>query len=46
MTKDNFRDFVFTNPANFVTRLNPDYFKGTVVESAVAGLLADQAKAA
>ncbi len=46
MTAANFRDFVFTNPANFVTRLNPDYFKGTVVEGAVDALLADQAKAA
>jgi len=46
MTADNFRDFVFTNPATYVTRLNPDYFRGTAVESAVDGLLADRARAA
>jgi predicted TIM-barrel fold metal-dependent hydrolase len=34
-----FRDFVFTNPARFYTGTNPDFFKGTVVESAVAELL-------
>jgi predicted TIM-barrel fold metal-dependent hydrolase len=36
MTEGDFRDFVFTNPATFATRLNPDFFKGTVVEDAVA----------
>jgi len=35
MTEDDFRDFVFANPARFTTRMNPDYFKGTVVEDAV-----------
>ncbi len=35
-----FRDFVFTNPARFYTGTNPDFFKGTVVESAVDALLA------
>ena len=35
MTEDDVRDFVFTNPVTFATRLNPDYFKGTVVEDAV-----------
>jgi predicted TIM-barrel fold metal-dependent hydrolase len=39
MTDEDFQDFVFTNPATFATRLNPDYFKGTVVEDAVAKLL-------
>ena len=33
-----FRDFVFVNPARFVTRMNPNYFKGTVVEDTVAKL--------
>ena len=45
MTEDDFRDFVFTNPPRFVTRTNPDYFKGTVVEDAVAKLMAGGAKA-
>ncbi|MEC7488270.1 MAG: amidohydrolase family protein [Pseudomonadota bacterium] len=39
MTEEDFEDFVFTNPATFATRLNPDYFKGTVVEDAVAKLI-------
>ena len=46
MTDEDFRDFVFTNPANFAARLNPDYFKGTVVEGAVAKLLGGQTRAA
>jgi hypothetical protein len=46
MTEDDFRDFVFTNPATFTTRLNPDYFKGTVVEDAVDKLLIEREKAA
>jgi len=39
MTEEDFEDFVFTNPATFATRLNPDYFKGTVVEDEVAKLI-------
>jgi hypothetical protein len=33
-----FRDFVFTHPARFYTRLAPDFFAGTRVEEAVAAL--------
>jgi hypothetical protein len=36
MTEDDFRQFVFTNAASLHTALNPDFFKGTVVEDAVA----------
>ena len=36
MGEDDFRDFVFANPLTFQTRVNPDFFKGTAVESAVA----------
>jgi hypothetical protein len=36
MTQDDFRQFVFTNAASLHTSLNPDFFKGTVVEEAVA----------
>jgi hypothetical protein len=36
-----FRDFVFTNPVRFYTGTNPEFFRGTVVESAVDGLLAE-----
>ena len=36
MGEEDFKDFVFTNPLTFQTRVNPDFFKGTAVESAVA----------
>jgi predicted TIM-barrel fold metal-dependent hydrolase len=36
ITPDDFRAFVFTNAAELHTALNPDFFKGTVVEDAVA----------
>ncbi|MEW6297071.1 MAG: amidohydrolase family protein [Thermodesulfobacteriota bacterium] len=40
MTEEDFRDFVFTNPTTLWTGMNPDFFRGTVVEQAVSGLLA------
>lgn len=40
ITPDDFRDFVFTYPVRAKTRVNPDFFKGTAVESAVASLIA------
>ena len=46
MTKEDFRDFVFTNPVTLQTRLNPDFFKGTCVEGAVDKFLSEEAKAA
>ena len=46
MTDDDFRDFVFANPARFTTRTNPDYFKGTVVEDAVDKFLGAKSDAA
>jgi hypothetical protein len=36
VTEQDFREFVFTNAATLHTRNNPDFFKGTVVEKAVA----------
>jgi predicted TIM-barrel fold metal-dependent hydrolase len=36
ITSNDFRDFVFTNPVGLWTALNPDFFKGTKVEDAVA----------
>lgn len=36
ITEDHFREFVFTNTARLHTALNADFFKGTVVEDAVA----------
>jgi hypothetical protein len=38
ISADDFRDFVFANPARLWTALNPDFFKGTPVQSAVADL--------
>jgi predicted TIM-barrel fold metal-dependent hydrolase len=40
MTLDDFRDFVFVNTAELHTQMNPDFFKGTAVESAVDRLIA------
>ena len=47
MTEEDFHDFVFVNPAEFQTRVNPDFFKGTAVErarNAVASLVKRTAK--
>ena len=38
MTAADFREFTFVNPTRFWTALNPDFFTGTAVESAVAKL--------
>jgi predicted TIM-barrel fold metal-dependent hydrolase len=35
VTEDDFKDFVFTNAVKLWTAVNPDFFKGTVVEDAV-----------
>ena len=40
ITAEDFRDFVFTNPVKLWTSVNPDFFKGTAVESAVNSYLA------
>ena len=37
-----FRDFVFGNVLRFYTDTNPDFFRGTVVEKAVADALASK----
>jgi len=36
INEQDFREFTFTNAARLHTRNNPDFFKGTVVEKAVA----------
>ena len=36
ITEEDFRDFVFTNPVSLWAGMNPDFFKGTVVETATA----------
>jgi hypothetical protein len=40
LTEDGFRDFAFTNPIHLLAGMNPDFFKGTVVETAVEEVLA------
>jgi predicted TIM-barrel fold metal-dependent hydrolase len=36
---DEFKEFVFTNPVRFYGSLNPDFFRGTSIESDVAAVL-------
>jgi hypothetical protein len=43
ITDDDFRDFMFTNAVRFWGEVNPDFFKGTVVEKAAAEVLAQGA---
>jgi hypothetical protein len=38
LTEADFRDFMFANPARLWTTMNPNFFKGTRVEDAVARL--------
>ena len=45
MTEDDFRDFSFGNVVGLHTGMNPDFFKGTVVEDAVAKFTAENASA-
>jgi predicted TIM-barrel fold metal-dependent hydrolase len=40
LTDDDFRDFMFTNAVRFWGEVNPDFFKGTVVEKEAAEVLA------
>jgi hypothetical protein len=44
--EEDLREFVFVNPARLWTEVNPDFFRGTVVQSAVQRLLANGAAAA
>ncbi len=41
MTGDDFRDFVFTNPVKLLASMNPNFFKGTAVESEAAKVICD-----
>jgi predicted TIM-barrel fold metal-dependent hydrolase len=45
LTPENFRDLTFVNPAMMHLSMNPDYFKGTVIEDAAARLLREGRKA-
>lgn len=39
ITEEDFRDYTFANAATLYARMNPDFFKGTVCETAVTKLL-------
>ena len=41
ISEEEFRDFSFTNVVEMHSSMNPDFFKGTAVESAVRNLLAE-----
>ena len=43
LTDDDFRDFMFENAVRFWGEVNPDFFKGTVVEKQAAKVLAEPA---
>jgi predicted TIM-barrel fold metal-dependent hydrolase len=45
ITDDDFRDFMFANAVRFWGEVNPDFFKGTVVEKSAAAALASGAPA-
>ncbi len=45
LTEHDFRDLVFTNPVTLWAGMNPDFFRGTVVEQAAAQELARMGKA-
>jgi predicted TIM-barrel fold metal-dependent hydrolase len=44
ITEDDFRLFVFENTAEMHYKMNPDFYKGTVVEDAVTKLMAGRQK--
>ncbi|HME92412.1 MAG TPA: amidohydrolase family protein [Myxococcaceae bacterium] len=44
ITAENFRDLTFVNPAMLHLSMNPDYFRGTVVEDAAQRLLQEKAR--
>jgi hypothetical protein len=44
MSEEDFRDFVFVNPVKHKVAMNPNFFKGTVVEGAVKKLIAEFAR--
>ena len=42
INEDDFKEFVFTNTAEMHTKMNPDFYQGTVVEDAVAKVMAEK----
>ena len=45
MTPEDFRDFTLANPVRFFAGVNPDFFKGTVVEASVERLISEHPSA-
>jgi hypothetical protein len=45
VTEQDFREFTFTNAARLHTRNNPEFFKGTAIERAVAAELEQETPA-
>jgi hypothetical protein len=39
ISEEDFRDFVFTNPVRAKAEVNPDFFKGTIVEDSACELI-------
>ncbi|HZO81699.1 MAG TPA: amidohydrolase family protein [Candidatus Binataceae bacterium] len=46
ITEDDLRDFLFTNPVRFFGEANPNFFKGTVIETAASRLLGAESTSA
>jgi hypothetical protein len=46
LTEDNFRDLTFANPIRLFAGMNPDFFRGTILEEAVTAELDVQEVAA
>jgi hypothetical protein len=46
ITEDDFRDFTFANAVRFWGEVNPDFFKGTLVENEAAEVLARTSRTA
>src|SRR5439155_16477422 len=46
LTEDDFRDFVFGNPVRLWAGVNPNFFKGTAVETQVQKFLAETSPSA
>jgi hypothetical protein len=40
MSSEDFRDFAFTNQVTLYASTNPDFFKGTIIESEAAKVVA------
>ena len=45
MTDDNFRDFTFGNIVDMHSSMNPNFFKGTIVEDTAAAYMQEKAAA-